>query len=56
MCCCVCEVAVVGALVCGLSLCNQHTVVLYVVVLVAWVLFRMHRLQVTLTLTCTAGN
>uniref|UniRef100_UPI00398F7EFD protein O-mannosyl-transferase TMEM260 isoform X1 n=1 Tax=Pristiophorus japonicus TaxID=55135 RepID=UPI00398F7EFD len=32
-----------GAFCCGLSLCNQHTVVLYLMYIVPWVLFRLHR-------------
>ncbi|KAJ8341621.1 hypothetical protein SKAU_G00339120 [Synaphobranchus kaupii] len=31
-----------GALCCGLGLCNQHTLVLYVAVIVPWVLHRLH--------------
>nr|XP_006632442.1 PREDICTED: transmembrane protein 260 isoform X1 [Lepisosteus oculatus] len=34
-----------GALCCGLGLCNQHTFVLYVVVIVPWVLHRLHTHQ-----------
>ncbi|NXA49447.1 TM260 protein, partial [Nothocercus julius] len=30
-----------GAFCCGLSLCNQHTIVLYIVCIVPWVLFRL---------------
>ncbi|XP_064367953.1 protein O-mannosyl-transferase TMEM260 isoform X4 [Dromaius novaehollandiae] len=32
-----------GAFCCGLSLCNQHTIVLYIVCIVPWVLFRLFR-------------
>ncbi|MED6291165.1 hypothetical protein CHARACLAT_020668 [Characodon lateralis] len=31
-----------GAFCCGLGLCNQHTLVLYVLVIVPWVLSRLH--------------
>ncbi|KAG7238546.1 hypothetical protein INR49_030819 [Caranx melampygus] len=31
-----------GALCCGLGLCNQHTLVLYVVVIIPWVLHRLY--------------
>ncbi|XP_035530685.1 transmembrane protein 260 [Morone saxatilis] len=31
-----------GALFCGLGLCNQHTLVLYVLVIIPWVLHRLH--------------
>ncbi|KAM3870777.1 protein O-mannosyl-transferase TMEM260 [Diretmus argenteus] len=31
-----------GALCCGLGLCNQHTLVLYVLVLIPWVLHRLY--------------
>ncbi|XP_036928207.1 transmembrane protein 260 isoform X1 [Acanthopagrus latus] len=31
-----------GALCCGLGLCNQHTLVLYVVAIIPWVLQRLH--------------
>ncbi|KAG7466439.1 hypothetical protein MATL_G00164750 [Megalops atlanticus] len=34
-----------GALCCGLGLCNQHTLVLYIVVIVPWVLLRLHSHQ-----------
>ncbi|XP_067913913.1 protein O-mannosyl-transferase TMEM260 [Heterodontus francisci] len=32
-----------GAFCCGLSLCNQHTIIIYVMHIVPWVLFRLHR-------------
>ncbi|XP_021508020.1 protein O-mannosyl-transferase TMEM260 isoform X1 [Meriones unguiculatus] len=35
------KIAVIGAFSCGLSLCNQHTIVLYVLCLVPWILFRL---------------
>ncbi|XP_072545627.1 protein O-mannosyl-transferase TMEM260 isoform X2 [Salminus brasiliensis] len=31
-----------GALCCGLSLCNQHTVVLYVLIIIPWVLLQLY--------------
>ncbi|XP_064185214.1 protein O-mannosyl-transferase TMEM260 isoform X1 [Anguilla rostrata] len=34
-----------GALCCSLGLCNQHTLVLYVAVIVPWVLLRLHSQQ-----------
>ncbi|MEQ2315432.1 hypothetical protein AMECASPLE_022256 [Ameca splendens] len=34
-----------GAFCCGLGLCNQHTLVLYVLVIVPWVLSRLHALK-----------
>ncbi|KAJ8390871.1 hypothetical protein AAFF_G00100030 [Aldrovandia affinis] len=34
-----------GALCCGLGLCNQHTLVLYVAIIVPWVLLRLHSHQ-----------
>ncbi|KAJ8290492.1 hypothetical protein GJAV_G00013560 [Gymnothorax javanicus] len=34
-----------GALCCGLGLCNQHTLVLYITVIVPWVLLRLHSHQ-----------
>ncbi|XP_066550557.1 transmembrane protein 260 [Amia ocellicauda] len=34
-----------GALCCGLGLCNQHTLVLFVVLIVPWVLLRLHAHQ-----------
>ncbi|XP_036054970.1 transmembrane protein 260 isoform X2 [Onychomys torridus] len=35
------KVAVTGAFCCGLSLCNQHTIVLYVLCIIPWILFRL---------------
>ncbi|XP_029422527.1 transmembrane protein 260 isoform X2 [Nannospalax galili] len=34
------KIAHIGAFCCGLSLCNQHTVVVYVLCIVPWILFR----------------
>ncbi|XP_067860542.1 protein O-mannosyl-transferase TMEM260 [Heptranchias perlo] len=42
--CCFClQLSLQGAFCCGLSLCNQHTVLLYVMCIVPWVLFRLQR-------------
>ncbi|MBZ3877700.1 Transmembrane protein 260 [Sciurus carolinensis] len=35
------KIAKIGAFCCGLSLCNQHTIVLYVVCIIPWILFRL---------------
>uniref|UniRef100_A0A8C7A461 Transmembrane protein 260 n=1 Tax=Nothoprocta perdicaria TaxID=30464 RepID=A0A8C7A461_NOTPE len=35
------KIAKLGAFCCGLSLCNQHTIVLYIICIVPWVLFRL---------------
>ncbi|XP_029454109.1 transmembrane protein 260 isoform X2 [Rhinatrema bivittatum] len=34
------KISKIGAFCCGLSLCNQHTIVLYVLFIVLWILFR----------------
>uniref|UniRef100_H2MNF3 Transmembrane protein 260 n=1 Tax=Oryzias latipes TaxID=8090 RepID=H2MNF3_ORYLA len=34
-----------GALCCGLGLCNQHTLVLYVLGIIPWVIYRLHSLK-----------
>uniref|UniRef100_A0A8D0GBN4 Transmembrane protein 260 n=1 Tax=Sphenodon punctatus TaxID=8508 RepID=A0A8D0GBN4_SPHPU len=39
------KISQVGAFCCGMSLCNQHTIVLYVSCIVLWVLFRLFREQ-----------
>ncbi|XP_038584180.1 transmembrane protein 260 [Micropterus salmoides] len=36
------KIAHLGALCCGLGLCNQHTLVLYVLVIIPWVLHRLY--------------
>uniref|UniRef100_A0A673CD14 Transmembrane protein 260 n=1 Tax=Sphaeramia orbicularis TaxID=375764 RepID=A0A673CD14_9TELE len=36
------KIAHLGAVCCGLGLCNQHTLVLYVLVLIPWVLHRLY--------------
>nr|DBA14368.1 TPA: hypothetical protein GDO54_005350 [Pyxicephalus adspersus] len=35
------KVSLYGAFCCGISLCNQHTIVLYIVCIVLWVLFQL---------------
>ncbi|XP_031218947.1 transmembrane protein 260 isoform X2 [Mastomys coucha] len=35
------KIAAIGAFSCGLSLCNQHTIVLYILCIVPWILFRL---------------
>ncbi|OXB57949.1 hypothetical protein ASZ78_009356 [Callipepla squamata] len=37
------QLAKLGAFCCGLSLCNQHTIVLYIACIVPWVLFLLFR-------------
>ena len=37
------RVAALGALVCGLGMCNQHTLILYIIPFVAWILFALRR-------------
>uniref|UniRef100_A0A8C6PJR6 Transmembrane protein 260 n=1 Tax=Nothobranchius furzeri TaxID=105023 RepID=A0A8C6PJR6_NOTFU len=34
-----------GALCCGLGLCNQHTLVLYVMVIIPWIFYRLYTLK-----------
>uniref|UniRef100_A0A3Q2ZNF3 Transmembrane protein 260 n=1 Tax=Kryptolebias marmoratus TaxID=37003 RepID=A0A3Q2ZNF3_KRYMA len=36
-----------GALCCGLGLCNQHTLVLYVVIIIPWVLYQLYALKLS---------
>lgn len=36
------KIAHLGAFCCGLGLCNQHTLVIYVVIIIPWVLLRLH--------------
>uniref|UniRef100_A0A8C9VTG0 Transmembrane protein 260 n=1 Tax=Scleropages formosus TaxID=113540 RepID=A0A8C9VTG0_SCLFO len=45
-----------GALCCGLGLCNQHTLVLYVVPVIPWVLLRLHTYQVSMPSRCGYAN
>ncbi|XP_062946846.1 protein O-mannosyl-transferase TMEM260 isoform X2 [Cynocephalus volans] len=35
------KIAKIGAFCCGLSLCNQHTIVLYVLCIIPWILFQL---------------
>ena len=37
------SIAVAGAFICGLGMCNQHTLILYELPLVAWFLWTLHR-------------
>jgi 4-amino-4-deoxy-L-arabinose transferase-like glycosyltransferase len=36
----------IGALICGLALCNQHTIILYEVPLILWILFLQRRMLI----------
>lgn len=50
------KMALVGSLVCGLSLCNQHTMVVYVFCFAVWVLYTLSTTQVlTLSLLVKIG-
>ncbi|KAM5178905.1 protein O-mannosyl-transferase TMEM260 isoform 3-T3 [Callospermophilus lateralis] len=42
------KIAKIGAFCCGLSLCNQHTIVLYVLCIIPWILFRLLKEKTTL--------
>ncbi|XP_037595403.1 transmembrane protein 260 [Cebus imitator] len=35
------KITKIGAFCCGLSLCNQHTIILYVLCIIPWILFRL---------------
>ncbi|XP_031808493.1 transmembrane protein 260 isoform X2 [Sarcophilus harrisii] len=37
------KISKIGAFCCGLSLCNQHTIILYVLCIALWVLFRLFK-------------
>uniref|UniRef100_A0A8C6PHW8 Transmembrane protein 260 n=1 Tax=Nothobranchius furzeri TaxID=105023 RepID=A0A8C6PHW8_NOTFU len=39
------QIARWGALCCGLGLCNQHTLVLYVMVIIPWIFYRLYTLK-----------
>ncbi|KAM4690509.1 protein O-mannosyl-transferase TMEM260 [Rhinophrynus dorsalis] len=39
------KISLIGAFCCGLSLCNQHTIVLYVISIALWVVFRQLKKQ-----------
>ena len=43
-----------GALFCGLSLCNQHTLVLYVVIIIPWALLHLYTHNVSVDNNHTA--
>lgn len=47
-----CQIAHWGALCCGLGLCNQHTLVLYVLVIIPWVLHRLYSHKVSFGVLC----
>lgn len=56
------QIAAIGAFSCGLGLCNQHTIVLYVLCIIPWILFRLLKekeltlsLLLRLTLAFSAG-
>ncbi|KAM4854009.1 protein O-mannosyl-transferase TMEM260 [Thomomys bottae] len=56
------KIANIGAFCCGLSLCNQHTIVLYVLCIIPWILFQLLKEKelslsclLTLTLSFAAG-
>lgn len=56
------KIAAIGAFSCGLSLCNQHTIVLYILCIIPWILFRLLKekeltlsLLLRLTLAFSAG-
>lgn len=53
-CCSPFQISRLGAFCCGLSLCNQHTIVLYVACIVPWVLSRLLRKTVRILLTHTS--
>lgn len=45
---CFSQFALWGALFCGLSLCNQHTLVLYVVIIIPWALLHLYTHNVSI--------
>ncbi|XP_013409031.2 transmembrane protein 260-like, partial [Lingula anatina] len=46
------KVAVVGAFVCGLSLCNQHTIAVYVMLIVFWVMYSLASYKLLSLILC----
>lgn len=40
------QISLFGAFMCGLSLCNQHTIVVYNMILILWVLLELKHNQV----------
>ncbi|KAL4238129.1 hypothetical protein ACF0H5_002841 [Mactra antiquata] len=40
------KISYIGSFLCGLSLCNQHTIVVYVLVIAIWVLYDLYKIQV----------
>ncbi|XP_063295510.1 protein O-mannosyl-transferase TMEM260 [Pelobates fuscus] len=50
------KISHIGAFFCGLSLCNQHTIVLYVICIIFWVLFHQFKQkELTLKYMLTLG-
>lgn len=45
---CFSQFALWGALFCGLSLCNQHTLVLYVIIIIPWALLHLYTHNVSI--------
>lgn len=41
------QFALWGALFCGLSLCNQHTLVVYVLFIISWALLQLYTYEVS---------
>lgn len=48
------QISKFGAFCCGLSLCNQHTIVLYIACIVPWVLSQLFRKMVCILVTYTS--
>lgn len=48
------QISKLGAFCCGLSLCNQHTIVLYIACIVPWVLSQLFRKMVSILLSPTS--
>ncbi|OWF45611.1 transmembrane protein 260-like [Mizuhopecten yessoensis] len=50
------KTSMLGSFICGLSLCNQHTMVVYVFCLAVWVLYTLHKNQIlTLSVLIKVG-
>ncbi|XP_036995469.2 transmembrane protein 260 isoform X4 [Artibeus jamaicensis] len=50
------QIAKIGAFCCGLSLCNQHTIVLYVLCIIPWILFRLLKEKCALMQELSPGS
>ncbi|XP_019581340.2 protein O-mannosyl-transferase TMEM260 isoform X1 [Rhinolophus sinicus] len=50
------KIAKIGAFCCGLSLCNQHTIVLYVLCIIPWILFRLLKEKYALMQEISLGS